>query len=569
MEDKIPTLEEENLKVIIVNEFNNKQEKNNPISIQKYFKKGIFVIPNYQRGYKWSVKEKDDQDSSLEYFIKSLKNSFENKLDEYFIEAVTVVEKEKNVILVDGQQRTTSLFLLFAVLEDFEFIKEKLVYAVRNDSKNWLNNIQQTINENIQDEDTQDIFYFKKAIEQIRIIVEDKNFSKDDFKTFVLEKVKLLYNEIPEEKAVNTFIALNGLKAIMKDEELIKSDLLIKSSRMDNKTENQVEQFGIEWKINEDRSRLARNWDKWLYWWNQQEVKNYFGTENRHPLYYLLVTYWNINPNNENAKFSFENFKNKFISDAKSAKTHFEGLRKLQKTFEDLYNDWERYNLLGLAFLANINKNECIKYFIENTTILDELKRFTKWALAECTLSEIKEMKEEKFKERKENLSNILIDKNLFDSDGKGQAYLQLLRMNVMDMNERKFDFEVFKTKSLEHICPQNPPEDNSDFIKTKKEIEEKSDSINSIGNLVLLNGSANSSLSNNPYYIKKQLLFDKIKQGFLLPHTLKVFSKSFNSKNENTGNRYLFNNEKYWQADDVENNKEYFFNEFEKYYGK
>ena len=369
MEDKIPTLEEENLKVIIVNEFNNKQEKNNPISIQKYFKKGIFVIPNYQRGYKWSVKEKDDQDSSLEYFIKSLKNSFENKLDEYFIEAVTVVEKEKNVILVDGQQRTTSLFLLFAVLEDFEFIKEKLVYAVRNDSKNWLNNIQQTINENIQDEDTQDIFYFKKAIEQIRIIVEDKNFSKDDFKTFVLEKVKLLYNEIPEEKAVNTFIALNGLKAIMKDEELIKSDLLIKSSRMDNKTENQVEQFGIEWKINEDRSRLARNWDKWLYWWNQQEVKNYFGTENRHPLYYLLVTYWNINPNNENAKFSFENFKNKFISDAKSAKTHFEGLRKLQKTFEDLYNDWERYNLLGLAFLANINKNECIKYFIENTTI--------------------------------------------------------------------------------------------------------------------------------------------------------------------------------------------------------
>ena len=50
MEDKIPTLEEENLKVIIVNEFNNKQEKNNPISIQKYFKKGIFVIPNYQRG---------------------------------------------------------------------------------------------------------------------------------------------------------------------------------------------------------------------------------------------------------------------------------------------------------------------------------------------------------------------------------------------------------------------------------------------------------------------------------------------------------------------------------------
>ena len=85
------------------------------ININAFFNKGIFVIPDYQRGYKWSVKVNTEKESSLEYFIQSLKKAYKDKLEEYFIEAVTVVEENSEIILVDGQQRTTSLFLLFAV----------------------------------------------------------------------------------------------------------------------------------------------------------------------------------------------------------------------------------------------------------------------------------------------------------------------------------------------------------------------------------------------------------------------------------------------------------------------
>lgn len=567
----------------------------NKINIQNYFNKGIFVIPEYQRGYKWSVKE-NEKESSLEFFMKSLITAFENNLNEYFIEAVTVVEKEggKEIVLVDGQQRTTSLFLLFIVLNDFEFIQNKLRYDVREDSHKWLNNQISSQKEQIVDEDTQDIFYFKEAVKQINNHIEgveksekeDKKntFTKDGFLQFIKENVYLLYNVIPEDKAINTFIALNGLKAIMKDEELIKSELLIKSSRMEkviNKSINSLETYlknlnefiGFEWKINEDRGRLARNWDKWLYWWNQEDVKNYFGTGNRHPLYYLLVTYWNINSDKEKGRdFSFDNFKSQFITNSKHAKQHFEGLRKLQKTFEDLYNDWERYNLLGLSFNTSINKNDTLLFFINNREDKDSLSRFTKWTLVECKLKEIKDENNKAFIEKRESLRNKLIDKDLYENEGnegKDQAYIQLLRMNVLAMNNRKFDFGVFKLKSLEHICPQNPPEENEDFIKSKIEIDENSDGINSIGNLVLLDGSTNSSLSNKPYDKKKQRLFDRIKKGFLLPHTLKVFSKSFEStlNEEEVGN--LFNNEKYWQADDVNKNKNYFFTEFDNYYGK
>ncbi len=538
------------------------------INIETYFKKGVFVIPEYQRGYKWSVEDTEKQ-SSLAFFIDSLITAYNNGLDQYFIEAVTVVENQ-NIVLVDGQQRTTSLFLIFAVLEDFDFISNKLKYDVREDSHKWLNNLIIANKGEFQRIDTQDIFYFIKALELIALKLKEHITDNQKFLNFVKKNVFLLYNPIPKDKAINTFISLNGLKAVMKEEELIKSDLLIKSSRIDLQN-TKIETSSIEWKINEDRGILARNWDKWLYWWNQKEVKNYFGIESNHPLYYLLITYWNITSNKDKSKkFSFDNFKNQFISSAQDAKTHFEGLRKLQKTFEDLYSNWEIYNLLGLAIIAGKNKQDVLIFFIQNRNRIEDLKRFVKWSLVGCTLKEIEENNPEKsFYDNRDSVKDLLKDKELYESEGKHQAYLQLLRINVLDMNNRKFDFEVFKTKSLEHICPQNPPENEIDFLNSKIEINEKSDGINSIGNLVLLNGSANSALSNNDYGRKKQLLFDKIKEGFLLPHTLKVFSKSFITETDDGKSEKLFNNEKYWQAEDVKNNKEYFFNEFDNYYEK
>lgn len=538
------------------------------INIKSYFEENTFTVPEYQRGYKWSVKDKNNE-SSIMYFINSLKQAFDSELEEYFIEAVTVVEESGKIILVDGQQRTTSLFLLFSVLGDKEFIKDKLTYDVRQDSHEWLNNNLSKSGNSSHEVDSQDIFYFKEAIIQIKNILDD-TLDIEDFLRFVKNNIFLLYNVIPKDKAINTFVALNGLKAVMKDEELIKSDLLIKSSRIHTQiNQNDDQQFGIEWKINEDRGRLARNWDKWLYWWNQDEVKEYFGIGNHHPLYYLLITYWNINDESKKAKdFSFDNFKSQFICTGIDAKKHFEGLRKLQKTFEDLYNDWNTYNLLGLALSFNdkINRENTLLFFIKNLKSITVISEFVKRKLVGSTLSEIENNENiNSYKNYVEQLKNDLLNPMLYSKEGKTQAYVQLLRMNVLQMNSRKFDFEIFKTKSLEHICPQNPNEDNKEFILSKNEINENSDGINSIGNLVLLNGSSNSSLSNHPLDIKKQKLFDKIKEGFLLPHTLKVFSKSFivNKDDEN-----LFDTHKYWTSEDVNNNRDHFFKNFDLYYG-
>lgn len=531
------------------------------INIGEYFEKGTFFIPNYQRGYKWPVLDKVGK-SALNQFIENLTTAFNRRLPQYFIEAVTVVEAvtvEENhlIILVDGQQRTTSLFLLFAALDDFNTIRNKLNYDIRHDSASWLNHlVENGPNANHilpNNEDAQDIHYFKIAIS----LIKDKivNLDKKQFVIFLKEKVFLLYNKVDKEKAVNIFMALNGLKAVMKDEELIKSALLIKSSSNDliNK---------IEWKRNEQRSRLARNWDKWLYWWNQNEVSEYFGiSKSDHPLFYLLVTYWNINKNNEDGKlkFSFENFNLEFIGDYVEAKKHFEGLRKLQKTFEDLYNDNIKHNFFGLILKTSSNKETALQYFLNpNLVNKKRLEEYAKYSLVNATHSEIID-NNLTYRNLKAENAIILVNEKLVYCDENGQdfkdgrkgfAYGLLMLLNILEDNSliRKFDFSIWGKRSLEHIFPKS---------KSHKLIfddigDNKKGSIHCIGNLVLLYANDNSKFNDKDFLDKKNTYFDTSEELMSrnLLHTISVFAKSE------------------WGVKEILENKKNIINRLEKYYG-
>lgn len=547
--------------------------KSEKLNIDGYFKKGTFVIPNYQRGYKWPVNDKDGK-NSLDYFISSLIDSFNNSLEEYFIEAVTIVEEEGTIILVDGQQRTTTLILLFVALGDIEFLKAcNLIYEVRKDSHNHLNNLMGKIKENIEDDDVQDIFYFNealKAINSILIGLPAENKNGITFLDFIKKNVFLLFNPIDKKKAINTFIALNGLKAIMKDEELIKSDLLIKSSRPEDKEHNLLvftkcdtieecnceidllkNELSREWKINEDRGRLARNWDKWLYWWNQEDVKNYFGNEKRHPLYFLLVTYWNINKSEADGekKFSFDNFKATFISPdtsnsaSQNSKIHFEGLRKLQKTFEDLYNNFLKYNFLGLILKTSNSKEDALHYFLNskntNQILIEE---YAKWSMVKATHKEIIENTIEKGnnnedriikKRRAQDLIGLINEKYVYSDENEAKnsgdknefAMRFLMLLNLLEDNKlrRKFDFSIWANRSLEHIFPKS----KKGYLQFDKP-EFKEGSVHCIGNLVLLYGNNNSEFGAKDFNEKKAIYFDpweEFKSRNLL-HTVSVFAK-------------------------------------------
>lgn len=90
------------------------------------------------------------------------------------------------------------------------------------------------------------------------------------------------------------------------------------------------------------RSKYAREWDKWLYWWNRKDVKDFFNVNK--PMGLLLEYYFKKESGSKN-EFSYKSF-NQLISDGNktSAKEVFKGLRDLQKEFEDVFNAPTSYN---------------------------------------------------------------------------------------------------------------------------------------------------------------------------------------------------------------------------------
>jgi len=204
--------------------------------------KRYFTIPAYQRGFKWGVPNADgDNDAAI--LLADILDAMQAKKEEYFIQGVTVYEKENEIILIDGQQRTTTLFLMLNELmthdekDKYLFFDDnfKLKYKIRQSSHDYLSAICNDL-EYSGDHNTQDIFYFKEAQKQISGKIGSKD--KEKIKEYILDKVMLFYIKVPEDQAANVFSMLNGAKAFMKTDELIKSDFLCKASYCDNIIEN-------------------------------------------------------------------------------------------------------------------------------------------------------------------------------------------------------------------------------------------------------------------------------------------------------------------------------------------
>ena len=200
--------------------------------------------------------------------MESLLNGFKNKA-EIFIQGVTVSETDNKIELIDGQQRTTFFYLLLKYLDCKE--KFTISYQIRKKSDEFLSelNLQECDDSENKDEEYQDIFFFKKTLRIINKYLSETD--KDLFLNYVLDSVKFLYINIPKDKAEKVFSMMNGNKAQMQEEELIKAELLRLSSLNDSSdNQDDKEKYAIEWDNNMLRNRYAREWDKWLQWWNRK-----------------------------------------------------------------------------------------------------------------------------------------------------------------------------------------------------------------------------------------------------------------------------------------------------------
>ena len=570
-------------------------------------KEKTFVIPDYQRGYIWGKSRGSDK-NSVEYLLESIENSIKSGRD-LFLQGITVTESESEITLIDGQQRTTFFYLLLSVLQ-FKDIDFNIRYPIRTDSQDFLNGLKNRreaeldgIAEDI-DENFQDIYYFKKTISLIY-----KNRSKLDL-DYILDNIKFLYINIPKDKAKLVFTMMNGNKANMKTEEIIKAEMLRLVSLDPSKSDKKKISEAERWEQNLLRSKYAREWDKWLYWWNREEVIEFYRTGGD-VLGLLLKTYYFQSKLNKD--FNFENFRDKKLRSTEgndhAAKIVFYGLRHIQKRFEDIYNsiddDVKLHNKVGCILKLFSNPEERMNFitwfFMPNSQ--SKIDLYYKYSILGLSHSQIElylnsKDKDEQNKTEKEKkvakdvqdeidiLLQTISDPLLYDRTEKERehAYRQLLRRNIEEDTRlgRAFDFTIWDERSLEHIFPksrvsyeENVDQSDNEEVDRKMFISEENGELEGsehcIGNLALLYKNENSKFGAKTVEEKKMFYFEqepedpkkRFKSRHLL-HTISMFATgdwSTERGSDLTSRPAVVNT--------IINNKNKFIEEVQKYYEK
>ncbi|WP_252204384.1 DUF262 domain-containing protein [Campylobacter vulpis] len=146
-------------------------------------KSNNFMIPSYQRGYRWTSKEVKALLQDIWDFAQ-----MENQPDFYCLQPIVVKKNGEEYNVIDGQQRLTTIFLLIKFLQNEDYFT--ITYQSRSKSAEFLKNIQKNSEgeavENI------DFYHFVKAYNNIKNFFQNNNVDKKKFEDILLNKCKVL-----------------------------------------------------------------------------------------------------------------------------------------------------------------------------------------------------------------------------------------------------------------------------------------------------------------------------------------------------------------------------------------
>lgn len=179
--------------------------------------KGDFFIPAYQRGYRWEK----------EHVQMLLNDVWENGDNNYSLQPVVVKKLNDDTYeLIDGQQRTTTLYLILKYMKQvlpFIELNFKLSYETREKSATFLDSIDEGLkDENI---DFHHIYNAYQAIEEwFNDDRADKNLKVINLYKYFGERVKVIWYEVDDKAdSTNLFTRLNIGKIPLTNAELVKA----------------------------------------------------------------------------------------------------------------------------------------------------------------------------------------------------------------------------------------------------------------------------------------------------------------------------------------------------------
>lgn len=516
-------------------------------SVGKIFSSDFFfAIPDYQRPFAWDESNFQDLIDDLELARSG---------HQYFLGTLVLHKKEeKNLYdVVDGQQRITSLLILFACLRDLiddpnfkKHLQGKIVQE-----ENQVDGIPELPRISVKDRQTfREIVLAEGGTEKIykadelaepqtryvKAITIFKSalnkYTQDElqnFTRFINQHCNIIY------LATSTFDDAFRLFTIVNDRgrQLRRIDIL----KAQNISPDAIANSGI-------RERVARQWE---------DLENDIGEKEFESVLFAMRMILIKEKPQEDLFAEFENkiFKRGLLS---KGEKFVDELKVYCDLYRRIFADKDYLtktdpNALKFRAMIHIMDSEfeasewraCLMFFAKKFAgdLFYEFMLVIEKVYLEQWVSGIR--KDERFS----IYSRIL---KLIDSKSKPSEILDEIKYNpativeaakLKDMYRSRFakyfllrleitasEHDVYKeinAKSIEHVFPRNPS-DTSDWIKDE-DYSEHIDVVDCIGNLVLLSKSKNSSASNHDFEVKKErYLKDRMSD---YPRSLKITHES------------------------------------------
>lgn len=210
---------------------------------------GKFFIPSYQRGYRWTRDE-------VIKLLDDLAESAREGKRRYSLQPIVVKKRtDGNWELIDGQQRLTTLWLIFNYMQKAGYRRSGAAYSLEYETRLGSHAYLQTLDPQ-QATHNIDYFHLHQAHRAIGQWV-DREGATDQAKEarvnqlygYLSNSVRVIWYEVPEEeKPIPLFTRLNQGRIPLTDAELIKAVLLthIKQAKPGREAEVAAQWDGIE-----------------------------------------------------------------------------------------------------------------------------------------------------------------------------------------------------------------------------------------------------------------------------------------------------------------------------------
>jgi uncharacterized protein with ParB-like and HNH nuclease domain len=506
---------------------------------------GEFYIPSFQRGYRWGRDE----------VTRLLDDVFTNGTKNYCLQPVVVKKRGDAFELIDGQQRLTTLFLIYKYMNisSSGFLDEpkfSLVYETREKSEEFLSSIDRTLKE-----ENIDFWFLCDAYETIEewFGKKDKKSTLTNMNKYFDENVKIIWYEVDEsEDAIALFTRLNIGKIPLTSAELVKAMFLSKDNNSDMDREKQ-EEISLQW---DNIEKELHNNSFWYFLTNRAFVKY----QTRIDLILDLIS--GKPADNKEKYFTFFYFdalkQNEKLSDT------WKGIQHTFLILKDWYEDHELYHKIGYLIASRTKYLQDIFLLSKDKTkeqFKAELNLYIKKSvIISINYSDLSYEKTtdyariskllllfnvESVRQNGEQTQWFPFDKFKFQKAGKVSWSLEHIHAQQSEGMQKQEDWKEWLKLHIPSIVSLD--DENDELIKEMKiacdkqrlerqefeDIQQKviqklsvqgnTEYLHSIANLTLLNTSDNAALNNATFDVKRNAIIEMDKKGQYIPFCTKM----------------------------------------------